>query len=134
MSFVKSYDILNKIRKSIDTSLDDSIILAELEKQEKTIRDVISEDFQQLFNIKLNFINSVIYYDDGSYRQGATAIFLKANILNEQDFLITFEFLIDFNKILVGVKGESVNSHLQTVCNKIEKAYNSENKAELKEI
>lgn len=134
MSDLKSYNILNKIRESIAPGLNDDIILRELDKHEKIIRDAISEDFQHLFDKKLNFINSVIYYDDGNYRQSATAIVIKTNILNEEDFQITFEFLIDYNKILVGMKGESVSGHLQTVFNKIERAYNSENKAELKEI
>lgn len=134
MSYLKSYDTLNKIRESIDLSLNNSIILAELSKQEEIIRVVISEDFQHLFNLTLNFINSVIYYDDENYRQGATAVVLKANFVEDQDFLITFEFLIDYNRILVGTKGETISSHLQIVSDKIKRAYNSENKAELKEI
>lgn len=132
---LKSYDIIHKISESLYLDIqNDDEVLSRLKEKEEILKNVISEDFQILFNKKLIFISSVFYYDDMDYRQSATGVFLKATILNEKDFLITFECLIDYNKILVAVKDEYTNNDLQAILGRIRKAYNSEGKAELKEI
>lgn len=73
----------------------------------------------------------LVYYDDPNYRQGATAIILSSTILNDEDSKITFECLIDFNKILMKINKEYESGG---IAKRIKKAYNIEGLAEFNEF
>lgn len=102
-----------------------------MKESELQISNALSEDFELLFGNKINFYNSIVYYDDPNYRQGATAIILSSTILNDEDSQITFECLIDFNKVLIKINKESESR--ETV-KRIKKAYNTEGLAEFNEF
>ena len=132
MSNLKSYQVIQKISNLlyVNTS-NDAEILSKLKESELQISNALSEDFELLFRNKINFYNSIVYYDDPNFRQGATAIILYATILNDKDPKITFECLIDFNKILVKVNEESKS---EEIAKRIKKAYNIEGLAEFNEF
>lgn|GEM_PF-7019000 len=132
MSNLKSYQLIQKISNLlyVDTN-NDAEILSKLKESELQISNALSEDFELLFGNKINFYNSIVYYDDPNYRQGATAIILSSTILNDEDSQITFECLIDFNKVLIKINKESESR--ETV-KRIKKAYNTEGLAEFNEF
>lgn len=102
-----------------------------MKESELQISNALSKDFELLFGNKINFYNSIVYYDDPNFRQGATAIILYATILNDKDPKITFECLIDFNKILVKTNKESESGE---IAKRIKKACNIEGLAEFNEF
>lgn len=132
MSTLKSYQLIQKISDLlyVDTN-NEAEILSKLKESELQISNALSEDFELLFGNKINFYNSIVYYDDPNFRQGATAIILYATILNDKDSKITFECLIDFNKILVKINKESESGE---IAKRIKKAYNIEGLAEFNEF
>jgi len=132
LSNLKSYQLIQKISNLlyVDTN-NDAEILSKLKESELQISNALSEDFELLFGNKINFYNSIVYYDDPNYRQGATAIILSSTILNDEDSQITFECLIDFNKVLIKINKESESR--ETV-KRIKKAYNTEGLAEFNEF
>jgi len=132
LSTLKSYQLIQKISDLlyVDTN-NEAEILSKLKESELQISNALSEDFELLFGNKINFYNSIVYYDDPNFRQGATAIILYATILNDKDSKITFECLIDFNKILVKINKESESGE---IAKRIKKAYNIEGLAEFNEF
>lgn len=132
MSNLKSYELIQKISSSLyENAKDDAIVLSRLRESQKLIEIAISDDFDFLLGRKIKIQKSTIYYDDETYRQSTTAIVFTATISDDNDSHITFECLIDFNKILVKVKNESESKDL---IKRITKAYNNEGLAEFKEI
>ena len=132
MNNLKSYQLIQKISNLlyVDTN-NDAEILSKLKESELQISNALSEDFELLFGNKINFYNSIVYYDDPNYRQGATAISFSSTILNDEDSKITFECLIDFNKILVKINEESESGE---IAKRIKNAYNIEGLAEFNEF
>lgn len=132
MGNLKSYELIQKISSSLyENAKDGAIVLSRLRESQKLIEIAISDDFEFLFRRKINFHKSTIYYDDETYRQSATSIVLSGSALDGDDFQVTFECLIDFNKILVKIKNESKSND---IIKRITKAYNIEGVAEFKEL
>lgn len=131
-SNLKSYQLLQKISNLLYVETNnDAEILSKLKESELQISNALSEDFELLFGNKINFYNSIVYYDDPNYRQGATVIILSSTILHDEDSQITFECLIDINRVLVKINKESESGE---IAKRIKKAYNIEGLAEFNEF
>jgi hypothetical protein len=131
---LKSYTALNKISVSCPYSEDaDKDVIAWLQDNTAGLKHALQHDFKALTGLELTINQTVIYYNDPSYRQSATGLFFRAH-LNEPDFKITIECLPDCGKIWVAIKDDPYSGHKKALRDKMPKNYDYENHAELKDI
>jgi len=112
----------------------DNEIHYQLEIIANLLRNHILKDFDKLTSEEKSISNIKIEYENPYYRQSATGIIYFLNFVNDENFKIYIEVLIDFQKILISTKGTSQNRTLKELTANIESKYDYELKTELKEI
>lgn len=132
---MNTYDYLKTLDLNNVYSQDDNTqILNELISISEIFKQYLLLDFERL-TIEPKTIEILgVEYDNPDYRQSATGIIYKIHFLNEENFKINIEVLIDFHKILINTKGKAKNIKLHDLDSKILSKHNYEFKTDLKEI
>lgn len=132
---MKSYETLKKVSNELYLNLENvNDVKVRLKESVQIIHSQISVDFESLFGLSLNLEDYHIYFDDEYYRQSATGLILNETILNNDEFKIQIECLVDIERILLKItKGKEISDFLEIVY-RIEKNQNIEGLSELKEI
>ena len=132
---MNTYDYLKTLDLNDIYSLDDNTqILNELISISEILKQYLLLDFERL-TIEPKTIEILgVEYDNPYYRQSATGIIYKIHFLNEENFKINIEVLVDFHKILINTKGKAKSIELHDFDSKILSKHNYEFKTDLREI
>jgi hypothetical protein len=130
---LKSYVLIKNISNNLNLKIaSGQDVIPELESYGITIAETVCEDFYNIFNERLIIDDLYFYFDDENYRQRSTAYIINAHFVKYQNTTVRFECLIDFQKILLRVKGKLPdNNKIEKIIYHIEMKYNQEGFAEL---
>ena len=132
---MNTYDYLNEIElKKLYSNENNADILSELKLISDDLKKLLLQDFEKIIKAPKNIELTAIEYENPDYRQSATAIILTLKFINEGSFQLYIEILIEYQKILIGTKGNPKSELLERFKSKIESNYNNELKIHLKEI
>jgi hypothetical protein len=100
---MKSYIALEEIKKEYQKhyllDFDDEKALKILHENIEKVSQSLQYDFKVITGNELVIYESEIYLDDDNFRQGATAYFLRGKFLEDGNYLLNIECLVDFDKI-----------------------------------
>lgn len=132
---MNTYDFLAKIDlQKLYAKENDELIISELEIISENLKNYLLKDFDNILNEPKEISLVEIEYENPNYRQSATGFIYKLYFLNEDNFKIHIEILIDFQRILISAKGNPKNSVLKKLDSKINSTKNYECNIDLKEI
>lgn len=92
------------------------------------------KDFDTIVDVPKEITLTGIEYENPDYRQSATGIIFMLSFTDEESVQLYIEALIDFERILVAMRGNPKNDALQRLYLKIKSNYNSELKTDLKQL
>jgi hypothetical protein len=132
---MKSYETIKEISNGLYLNLqNEDEISIRLQNSVQKIHKQISADFKSMFGEELYLQDYQIYIDDNTYRQSATGLILNEILINNADFKIRIECLIDHGRIWLKVKqGEGI-FEFADIINRIGMGQNSEGLSELRDI
>lgn len=118
MEDLKSYEVLRNIKSNYYVDDNNDLSLEYLKNNIELLSNSILFDLESILESTFIINKSVIYFEDDSYRQGATAYFFKAFLKKDVDFKISIECLVDFDRIEIAARNSS-NSKRFLVLEKI---------------
>lgn len=132
---MKSYKTIKNISSTLYLGLkDETDVRYRLEDAVQQIHSNLSQDFKGLFGYELSLSGYHIYVDEETYRQSATGLILDETLLNNEEFRLRVEYLIDHEKIWLKVTAGKEIPDFSQIVKRIESVQNSEGLTELKEI
>lgn len=127
-------EIKNEYQKRYFENFDYEEAIKILNESFEKISIALESDFKIITGNKLIICDSKIYLDDENFKQGATAYFLSGKFAEDENYLISIECLLDFNKIGIKNKTEPKTETLKKLNQTILSKSNSEGFAELKNL
>lgn len=131
---MKSYIILEEIKKDYLQNFRDEIAIKILSENIEKISQALESDFKIITGNNLVIYESQIYFDDEYFRQGATAYFFRGKVAEDENYLLSIECLVDFDKICIKAKTETKVETLQKLNQNLISKSNSEGFSELKSL
>ena len=132
---MNTYESLTKIDlQELYSKENDELIITELKIISDNLKKYLLKDFDNILNEPKEITLTEIEYENPNYRQSATGIIYRIHFLNEENFKINIEILIDFQRILIGTVGNPQNNVLKKITSTIISKMNYESKIDLKEI
>jgi hypothetical protein len=98
------------------------------------LTDAMKHDVDLLFNINCFVTETRYIIEDSSYRQSANVAKLEIRLQGDDQLIIVAECLIDLGRIWLKVKSRPASMKFDYVADRIERSYNSEFVADLKNI
>lgn len=133
---IQSYHLLKEISSSLQQSIEcEEENRIKLKNAFPLLAASLCDDFFEVTAEKLIIDKLYTYYNDVCYRQSSTGCIVKTHFESNPTLLLSFECLIDYNKIMLRIKGDSpTNDKLFHLKKKIEKNYSIEGLTEFKEL
>ena len=131
MQNLRSYQELKKIKEIYFVDYNENNAREILKQNLVNLSKTLEQEFKNLFDNTLIIKDSLIYFDDSDFRQGATAYIFKATLKEDENYRISIECLVDYGKIGVTSMNEPENHNLISFHQKIQAKANGEGFSEL---
>jgi hypothetical protein len=103
-------------------------------QQASRLTNAMKHDVDLFFNTSCFVTETRYIIEDSSYRQGANVAKLEIRFQEDDQLIIVAECLIDLGKIWLKVKSRPTSTQFDYIADRIERSYNSEFLADLKQI
>ena len=133
-TYIALEEIKNEYQKRYFENFEYEEAIKILNESFEKISIALESDFKIITGNKLIICDSKIYLDDENFRQGATAYLLSGKFAEDENYLISIECLLDFDKIGIKNKTEPKTETLKKLNQAILSKSNSEGFAELKNL
>ncbi len=134
MANFKTYTLLSKLSDELNSITDVNGCYSIAWNKVNTIVDALLEDVY-LISKEHAYVKEVKFiFNDPTYRQSASACLIEVKFLQDEDFVVLAECLIDHQRIWLKVRQRPSNLLLMDLANRIETKYNQEFLSELKSL
>ncbi|NUY82774.1 hypothetical protein HUK80_17880 [Flavobacterium sp. MAH-1] len=131
---MKSYITLKNIKQEYLSDQYNKNEVSFLNRNIQKIIEALISDLKSITDEEITIYESKIYFDDVYFRQSATAYFFRAKFTNDNEYLLSIECLVDFDKIGIKPKTEPRNENLKSFHQNLLSKSNAEEFAELKTL